>query len=168
MRLIHAVSCIVLSLSAFTHAAPSHVHGVSKMDLAVDGNKLTLAMEVPLDNLVGFEHFPKTDKQHAALAGALKTLKDAHELFVPTAAADCKLESVQVADPFPDSKAKPDGHADVDAQYIFQCAKPAALKSLETALFKKFKRLQRIDVQRATAGGQGTAKMTPQQPRMTW
>ena len=168
MRLIHAVSCIVLSLPVFTHAAPSHVHGVSKMDLAVDGNKLTLAMEVPLDNVVGFEHSPKTEKQHAALAGALKTLKDASELFAPTAAAECKLESVQIADPFPDSKVKSDGHADVDAEYNFQCAKPAALNSLETTLFKKFKRLQRIDVQRATAVGQGAAKMTPQQPRITW
>jgi len=56
------------------HAAPAHVHGVAKMDLAVDGNKLTLSMEMPLDNLVGFEHLPKTDKQKAALAEAMATL----------------------------------------------------------------------------------------------
>ena len=168
MRLIHAARCIVLLLPVFVHAASSHVHGVSKMDLALDGNMLTLAMEVPLDNVLGFEHFPQTEKQHAALAGVLKTLKDASELFFPTAAAECKLESVRIADPFPDSKAKSEGHVDVDAEYVFRCAKPAALKSLETSLFKRFRRLQRIDVQRVTGKGQGAAKMSPQQPRITW
>ena len=168
MRLIQTACCIALTLPLFAHAAPAHVHGVAKMDLAVDGNKLTLSMEMPLDNLVGFEHLPKTDKHKAALAEAMKSLKNAADLFVPTAAADCKVEAVDVGDPFPGGKAKADGHADVDADYVFRCAQPAALKGLETKLFKRFGRLQRIDVQRATAAGQGAATLTPEQPGLRW
>ena len=143
MRLIQTACCIALTLPLFAYAAPAHVHGVAKIDLAVDGNKLTLSMEMPLDNIVGFEHLPKTDKQKAALAEAMKSLKDATDLFVPTAAADCKVEAVDVGDPFPGGKAKADGHADVDADYVFRCAQPAALKGLETKLFKRFERLRR-------------------------
>ena len=168
MRLIQTTCCIALTLPMFAHSAPAHVHGVAEMDLAADGNKLTLSMEMPLDNLVGFEHLPKTDKQKAALAEAIKSLKNAADLFVPTAAAGCKAEAVDVGDPFPGGKAKADGHADVDADYVFRCAQPAALKGLETKLFKRFGRLHRINVQRATAAGQGAATLTPEQPEMRW
>ena len=168
IRLIQATSCIVLSLPLLVHAAPAHVHGAAKMDLAVDGDKLTVSMEMPLDNTVGFEYLPKTGKQKAAFAESMKILRNAAELFVPTAAAECSVETAEVSDPFPGGKAKADGHADVDADYVFRCAKPAALKGLETTLFKHFSRLHRIDVQRATAGGQGASTMTPEQPRMSW
>lgn len=33
-------------------------------------------MEMPLDKLAGFEHLPKTDKQKAALAEAMTSLKN--------------------------------------------------------------------------------------------
>jgi len=168
MRLIHAARCIALMLPLFAQAAPAHVHGVAKIDLAVDGNKLTVALEMPLDNTVGFEHLPKTGTQKAALAESLKVLKNAADLFVPSAAAQCTVESVAVGDPFPGGQAKADGHADVDADYVFRCAQPAALKGLETKLFKRFGRLHRIDVQRATASGQGASTMTPEQPSMRW
>ena len=168
MRLLQTACCIALMFPLLAHCAPAHVHGVARIDLAVDGNQLTLSMEMPLDNLVGFEHLPKTDKQKAALAEAMMSLKNAADLFVPTAAADCQVEAVDVGDPFPGGKAKADGHADVDADYVFRCAQPAALKGLETKLFKRFGRLQRIDVQRATAAGQGAATLTPEQPGMRW
>ena len=168
MRLIQATTCIALSLPLFVYAATAHVHGVAKMDLAVEGNKLNVSMEIPLDNIVGFEHLPSTDAQKVALAESMKILRNAASLFAPTAAAGCSVESADIADPFPDGKAEADGHADVDADYVFRCAKPAALKGLETTLFKHFSRLHRIDVQRATAGGQGASTMTPEQPRMSW
>lgn len=168
MRLAQATTCIALLFPLFVHAATAHVHGVARMDLAVEGNKLTVSMEIPLDNIVGFEHLPSTEAQKKALAESMKILRNAASLFAPTAAAGCTVESADVADPFPDGKAKADGHADVDADYVFQCAKPAALKSLETTLFKHFKRLRRIDVQRATPSGQGAATMSAERPSMSW
>jgi len=168
MRFVQALTCSVLVVPLFALAAPAHVHGVARMDLAVDGNKLTLSMEMPLDNTVGFEHLPNNDAQKTALAESMKTLRNASDLFVPTAAAECKVESANVGDPFPGGKAKADGHADVDADYVFHCAQPAALKGLETTLFKHFSRLHRIDVQRATAGGQGAATMSAEHPNMSW
>ena len=48
-------------------AEQAHEHGVATLDVAVDGRTLTLQFESPLDNVVGFEHAPRTDKQRAAL-----------------------------------------------------------------------------------------------------
>lgn len=169
MRLVQvALSLAALAIPLSAIAAPPHVHGVARMDLAIDGNKLTLALEMPLDNTVGFEHLPNTPAQKSALAESMQILRNASELFVPTPAAGCRVESAQVGDPFPGDKAKADGHADVDADYVFRCTSPAALKSLETTLFKHFSRLQRIDVQRATAGGQGAATLSAKRPSMSW
>ena len=97
-----------------------------------------------------------------------KILQNAAELFVPTPAAGCRVESIKLGEPFPGGKPKTDGHADVDATYVVRCAQPMALKGVETTLFRYFSRLQRIDVQRVTPGGQGAARLTPKQTRLSW
>ena len=61
MRLTQLACCIVLTFPLSAHCAPAHVHGVARIDLAVDGDQLTLSLEMPLDNLVGFEHAPVVD-----------------------------------------------------------------------------------------------------------
>ena len=163
------ILCVTLLLCAnLAHAAPAHVHGVANLELAVEGDQLTLDLDMPLDNTVGFEHPPRNDKEKAALAALMKLLQNGAELFVPAAAADCKLEKVKLEDAFPDGKAKADGHAEVGAFYVFRCTQPAALKAMETSLFRHFSRLQRVDAQRATPGGQGSARMTPDQPSLAW
>jgi hypothetical protein len=168
MRLTHVLTCIAMLLPAIAVAAPAHVHGAAKMDLSVEGDRLMLSLEMPLNNTLGFEHLPRTEKEKAALVATIKILKNAADLFVPTAAAACKSESVEVSDPFPGGKAKADGHADMDGNYVFRCAQPAALKSVETTLFRHFSRLKRIDVQRATPSGQGAARLSPEQPKLNW
>jgi hypothetical protein len=40
-------------------------------------------------------------------------------------------------------------HADIDANYVFRCANPAALKGIETTHLQSFKRLYRLEAQRA-------------------
>jgi len=168
MRLGHSLVCFILLVPSLALAAPAHAHGAARMDLAVEGDRLTIAMEMPLDNMVGFEHLPRTAREKAALAESMRTLGNAAELFIPTPEAGCKPVSAQVGDPFPGGKAKADGHSDMDADYAFRCANPAALSGVKTTLFRHFRRLQRIDVQRVTPSGQGAARMTPEQPAMSW
>lgn len=149
-------------------AAPAHVHGGAKMAIVVDGNKLTISIEMPLDSVLGFERPAHSDSEKKAYTSMLAQLQNPAELFLPTAAADCRVESVAAGDPFPGGKAKADGHADVDADYIFRCAKPTALSGVETTLFKKFSRLRQIEVERATPSGQGKIRLSPQSPSVAW
>jgi hypothetical protein len=168
MKIASIFGLAALLLSTLAFAAPAHVHGAAKLDISVEGDKLTIAMEMPLESTVGFERLARSDKEKLAFTNMMTTLKNAAELFTPTLAANCRVESAEVGDPFPGGKAKADGHADIDADYVFRCAKPAALKGFETSLFKKFSRLHKIDVQRATPGGQGKATLTPEQATLTW
>jgi hypothetical protein len=154
---------------AFTlpaHAGKGHVHGEGKLDVSIEKDSITLALELPLDAAVGFERAPKTDQEKAALTTAEKALRDP-ALFRPTPAAQCTAQPAQVTMPAFDGK-QGDGHGDIDATYRFRCAAPAALKSVETTLFKSFKRLYRVEAQRVGPTGQGAARLTPKNPVLNW
>lgn len=167
MKLMSATTAALLlaaAAPAWSQHKP-HVHGVVNIDIAVQGNTLTVQVEAPLDNLVGFEHRPRTAPQLKAAEAALKALNDSAALFKPAAAAQCdagKAEvdgsTLQPAVP----GAKDAAHADLDATYTFTCAQPAALSTLELGLFDAFRRIQRIDVQ--VAGPQGQRKQVLRRP----
>jgi len=156
------IAALFFTLPAHAHKA--HVHGEGRLDVAIEGDKITLALALPLDAVTGFERAPKNDKEKAALASAEKLFNDAGALFAPTPAANCAVHSVEVGMP------KFDGgeHADVEARYVFRCANPAALKGIETALFKHFKRLYRLETQRTGPTGQGAQRLTPKKPVLSW
>lgn len=167
MRLI--LSLLAAALLPFSiHAAPAHVHGAGTLNITVDGNQLTLSLESPLDAFVGFERPPRTAREKADYAAMVKALNDAAALFTPTVEAGCTAKSVKVNAPFLNGKPSADGHGDIDADYVFQCAKPAALKGVETNLFKSFSRLYRLEVRRAGPGGQGAGQLTPKNPGLSW
>ncbi|MDO9244278.1 MAG: DUF2796 domain-containing protein [Rhodocyclaceae bacterium] len=146
------------------HAQHKHTHGEGRLDISIDKDLITLNLELPLDAAVGFERAPKNDKEKAALAATEQTLNDAAALFVPSPAANCAAQSVKVEMP----QFSGNAHADIDASYVFRCANPAALKGIETTLFKHFKRLYRLEVQRVGPTGQGAARLTPKQPVLNW
>lgn len=149
-------------------AGKAHEHGALKLDVAIEGNKLTIEMEAPLDNLLGFERAPRTDAERKAAADVLARLRSPDKgtpMFILDAAAQCTLGKAEVQAPVLEPGAKPaakDEHADLDARYEFTCAKPDALRTLDVGLFDAYQRTQRIDVQ--VAGPKGQAKVTLRRP----
>lgn len=149
-------------------AGKAHEHGALKLGVAIEGNKLTIEMEAPLDNLLGFERAPRTDAERKAAADVLARLRSPDKgspMFILDAAAQCTLGKAEVQAPVLEPGAKPatkDEHADLDASYEFTCAKPDALRMLEVGLFDAYKRTQRVDVQ--VAGPKGQAKVTLKRP----
>ncbi|HRD98541.1 MAG TPA: DUF2796 domain-containing protein [Rubrivivax sp.] len=149
-------------------AGKAHEHGALKLDVAIEGNKLTIAMEAPLDNLLGFERAPRTNAERQAATDVLARLRSPDKgvpLFAADAAAQCTLSKSDVQAPVLEPGAQPaakDGHADLDASYEFACAIPGELRTLDVGLFEAFKRTQRIDVQ--VAGPKGQAKVTLRRP----
>lgn len=156
-----------LAFAAHTHAATGHSHGVGTLEVIIEKGQIAIDLELPLDSVTGFEHAPKNDKERDALAEAQRLLNDAAAVFVPTPEAACSVASTKVGVPYADGKSAGE-HADVDAGYVFRCTNPAALKGIETRLFKHFKRLYRIEARRVGPTGQGAARLTPKQPLLTW
>ncbi len=160
---------LVLSLLAIAlpaRAEKGHVHGEGSLEVVIEKGVLSLRLELPLDVAVGFERAPRNDKEKAALAAAQQALADP-ALFAPTSAAGCKAGPARIEMPKFDGRT-PTEHADIEAAYEFRCATPAALKSVETTIFKSFKRLYRLDARRAGPAGQGAGRLTPKSPVLAW
>ena len=176
------VACMALAASA-AHAGKAHEHGVVRLDVSVEGSRLTIDMVAALDNWLGFERAPRTDAERKAAAEVLARLRNPQQgtpLFVPDAAAQCQLVKAEVSAPVLEPGAKPAAksatapaspaaahksggeHADLEASYTFQCAQPTPLRTLELGLFDAYKRIQRIHVQ--VAGPKGQSKVTLKRP----
>jgi len=137
----------------------AHEHGVVKLDIAVEAGKLTVQMESPLDNLVGFERAPRTEAERKTVDAAVARLKAAATLFKIDPAAGCSVARVDLASaPLKLGNAEPaavnDGHADLDGEFEFSCKDSAHVSFIDLGLFAAFAGMQRIDVQIAAPQGQ--------------
>ncbi len=167
-NLVLCVSCLAFASAPAWSAGKAHEHGALKLDVVIEGNKLMIAMEAPLDNLLGFERAPRTEAERKAAADVLARLRSPNQgkaLFVTDAAAQCSLSKAEVQAPVLEPGVKTaakDEHADLDASYEFNCALPGELRSLDLGLFDAYKGIQRIDVQ--VAGPKGQSKVTLKRP----
>lgn len=97
----------------------AHQHGVAQLDIAQEGQTLELAFHSPLNNLVGFEHPPRTEQQHQALEQAEALLRQGTTLFLLPESAGCTLSSVALQTPFTDTD---HDHAEHDSKHQDQHA----------------------------------------------
>jgi hypothetical protein len=186
-----AATVICAALPA-TPASPhkAHEHGAARMNLSVEGQKAEIELEVPLADLVGFEHAPETDAQKKAVRDMAEIMHNAGALFIFPVEADCRPEKVSLeSDALGDDllaapaaqgrreeKAEESGgheqagekHADLDAEWTFICRNPEKLKSIELSIFKYFPSLREITVQMVTPEKQGAAGLTPRSAVLRW
>jgi hypothetical protein len=143
------LAVLALTLPCAVAARP-HVHGAATLEIAIEAEQVELRLVSPLENLLGFEHAPRTEAQRTATRDMEKTLARPESLLIPTAAARCALAS---AEP----------HGELDARYVFRCQQPDALKSIEVGMFERFPRLHRVDVRVVGPRGQKAGRVTPAQ-----
>ncbi len=175
-----ALLAAATAMVAPAHAAEPHVHGQATLDVAVEGQVLSIALASPLDNVFGFERLPRTEAERAKVRQAIASLRDGAALFVPSPEAGCRAEAAQVhfgalhhgltgEGEAPRGQPQADHqHADLDADYRFRCARPEALRSLEVRVFRLFPGVSRIAAQLATDKRQSGATLTPAQARLRW
>ena len=82
------------------HAA--HEHGVGKLEIAQDGNTVQIVLDSPAANLLGFEHAPRSEREHETLEQVLSRLKAGTALFLLPAASACRLVEADVETPLQD------------------------------------------------------------------
>lgn len=88
-----------LSLPAVAGPGHAHEHGVTHLDLVLDGGVLAVRLQAAGQHIVGFEHVAETDEQRAAVAAAKDVLANGATLFSPAAAAQCRLQKAEVTAP---------------------------------------------------------------------
>lgn len=159
LRTLAPALLLALLHTAAASAGQAHDHGHARLDIAVEGKRITMQLASPLDNLLGFERAPRTEAERKSAAALESRLREVDALFKPDPAAQCRLATVEIesaalklgrAEP----EAKAAEHADLDTRIEFDCADASRAAFIDVTLFDAFTRLKRIDVQVATPKGQ--------------
>ena len=156
----------------------AHEHGRGTLNIAVEGNKVTMELEVPGVDIVGFERIAKTAREKAAVEKAKVQLSAPLSLFVPPASAACWVTEakVEVGGHDHDAKtaakgakapAKSAGHSEFHAQYALECAAPANLTAIEFSYFRAFAGAQKLTVNVITPNGQNNFEVTRASPGLS-
>jgi len=185
-RLLPLLPLLLLPLASLALAQQqAHTHGLLAFDVAIDAQNITLTMEAPLDNFLGFERAPRTDAERKNVAALVKRLNAADTLFIPDPKAECRLSSVTLESKVlglgASEKAAAgasaattkapvahDDHADIDVAIVFSCAKASLARQIDVRMFDAFPRLRRIDAQVASEQGQFKRSLKKAAPLLRW
>jgi hypothetical protein len=158
-----------------------HVHGLSTLDIAVDGSTVSMELESPGADIVGFETMPTTDEQRAAIARGNDALSRPLALFSFSAAGGCMVMKAQSQEVFADltpaapATDPPDlfdryaqrgTHSMFEASYELRCTNPKAITGVDFPFFAVFPNAQVVHVQMVTAHGQFVFDAMRNQPRL--
>ncbi|TBV11496.1 DUF2796 domain-containing protein [Stutzerimonas kirkiae] len=154
----------------------THEHGVATLDIALEGERLDIALNSPAINLIGFEHQPGNDSERATLAQARQQLLAPDRLFALPQQAGCTLTTQRLHSPLfhdhdhdHDAHAKGHAHNDIEASYSFQCQAPDTLRTLDLdVFFKTFPGTEKIIVQLTGPSGQQGLETIPGRSRLSF
>ena len=153
----------------------AHQHGHGTLNIAIEGARVTMELDVPGADIVGFEHAAKTKAQRAAVETAKTTLAAPLSLFVVPKSAGCSVKEANVkiegAEPkeaqagAPKEQASAE-HSDFNADYVLECTAADKLTSIEFPYFRKFSGAEELEVNVVTAKGQSKFEVKRSKPRL--
>ncbi len=174
-----ALACANVAVAAERRELGAHQHGHGTLNIAVEGNSVSIEFEAPGDDIAGFEHEAKTAQDKATLEKAISTLKAPLALFKFPDAAGCTVKDAKAKLEEEDehehageaakaeSKDEHDHeahHAAFHAEYLLDCKSPAGLQSLTLGYFAAFKNAQSLTVGVITPKGQSKFEATRDKP----
>lgn len=159
------------SLSAHAQAPGKHVHGQAELNIAIESSSIQLMLESPLDNVLGFEHAPRSAAERQKVKDTRQQLAQGNRLFAidPKAGCDTGKATVEMAVPDTDSKHHNHAHEHGDAELAldYRCSAADKAEFVYTkALFETFPRLQTLQVQIAGPDGQAGKTVSRTHPRI--
>jgi hypothetical protein len=157
-----------------------HEHGVGRLNIAIEGKRVSMELEVPGADIVGFEHKASTEEQKAAVSKAIATLKGALRIFELPAEAKCELAEAKVEigaedhdhDAAGHEKAEHEGkeeeghHSEFHATYAIGCTAPEKLTGIAFRYFELFAGARKLDINIVTEKGQNHYEVTRESPKL--
>ena len=174
-----------------TRELDAHVHGVTEVQIAVDGTEVEIMLHAPGFDIVGFEHEATGDADKAAVEAAVLKLGDATAVVALNSAAGCALEDAEAelhgkeheehaegedheaheehaeGEDHDDHDGEQGGHSEFEAHYHFQCEAPDALTTVAFPFFDSFPNAEEIEAEFVTESGAGAAEVTRDAPELT-
>lgn len=164
-----------------------HVHGHGTFNIAIEDKRVTMELEVPGMDIVGFEHAASTAEQKAVVEKAKADLAKPFSLFTLPPTAGCSLADANVAieaehhhdgddddhdhdadkkDAAKDDhdKDEPAGHNQFHVTYALDCASPSELTAITFDYFTRFAGAHDLSVNVVTAKGQSKYEVSRDKP----
>ena len=171
------VTCLGVAASAQEHRQlGAHVHGHGRLNIAIEDKTLSMELEVPAADIVGFEHEPETPEQKAALEEAKAKLAAGLSLFTPSSAAGCAQTSAKVMTEADHDEEEAHGgghtheadhqHSEFHAEYAFECASPSQITSMSFDYFEVFPNAEALNVSLISAKGQTSYEVARGKPSL--
>lgn len=142
----------------------AHEHGKVTLNVALDGRRLSIELHAPADNVIGFEHAPKTDAEKAALREKSAWLQAGKGLFAFPVEAACRFRTTELEIP----QWNDGSHADLEVRVTYECAQPQRLDWLQVSLLSSLKSVSeaRVNVLTTTRQGSDTVKSASTRVRL--
>ena len=179
MRILPLVAVVATfatpSLASENRQLGAHEHGVGQLDIALDGQKIAMELHAPGADIVGFEYAAKSADDRAKVDAAVATLARPLELFVVPAAAACSVVQASASleketsevdhehdehahdehahDEHAHDEHAAEGHTEFHAEYLLDCANPAAVQTIAFAYFDAFPNAKKLEVQVISGAG---------------
>ena len=188
-------SIFALSSLSLAHAQQAnlgaHVHGVSELNIVIEGNKLEMQLRSPTINIVGFEHKASTAQQIRKVKQSEVKLHDHKSLF-SFSSGGCKLTQAKIdlSDLIEHKTTEKDAHthdhhkndldhshehedehgdhSEIVAHYYYDCEDMDELSSISLGFFDVFPVMQQIKSMLITTSGQGAASLTRSNKTITF
>lgn len=143
---------ILLPGAGAVWALDAHVHGSGTLTIAVEDGRISMALEAPGADIVGFEHAAASADDRAAVDDAISDLARPLGLFVLPGAAGCSViaANVELTGEAGDDHSE---HTEFHAEYMLECGDIGAVDQIEFAYFTRFPNALELDVQLATDAG---------------
>ena len=183
-NLILILILVTCSLGASAAAQSTHVHGQGQVGMAIDQNLISMTLESPGADIVGFEHEARTAEEKTAVTEALKQLSDPMFVIQLPANASCKVvqassevtsengdeghadheEHEEHADHDDHEKHENEAHGSFIAEYQLECATIAAIDSIKFVYFDHFRNAQSLIVVLIDKNGQHRHEISRDNP----
>lgn len=174
-------------LAQETREMDAHVHGVSTLELAVEGGVVEMNLHSPGMDVLGFEYEARTDADKDAVEAAIRAMLLPENIVTLPKAAECRLTEVLAhlhagdhdheEDEEHEHEEDAEGedhdheegaeHSEFHARYIFACAHPEDLTTVDLPFFASFGNAQKIEAQYVTDAGSGAASIGRDAPQLT-
>ena len=172
----------------------AHQHGLGVLNIAIEGSRVDIALEIPSHDIVGFEHAAVSDEEKSLIARAKVLLGKPLNVFAPASAAGCNVVSSSVLidgdgshshehgdhdhdhddkDHAHDSHGTDEhaehgsGHSEVHATYTLKCSSPGKLNAFNLTLFELFPNAVALDVNVVTDSGQFRRNVTRERAQIS-
>ena len=149
-----------------TRQLDAHEHGVGQLDIAFDGNQISMELHAPGADIVSFEYAAESAEDRAKVDAAVAMLARPLDLFVLTETAGCTI--VQASAELESEEGQVDhedehddhedanhqekntdepGHTEFHAEYLLACADPSAVTEIIFTYFDAFPNALEVEVQ---------------------